>query len=98
MPQVSYQTIKLSKGKHLSPEHGACVMELASMLAGGRFSDHPSSVSRPIASFLRSYLTQLNRVCDELSLPDRGQALLAQVLALPGVVPDPASSGFRRRT
>jgi uncharacterized protein (TIGR00255 family) len=44
---------------------------------------------------LRSYLTQLNRVCDEVSLPDRGQALLAQVLALPGVVPDPAVSGFR---
>jgi hypothetical protein len=55
MPQVNYQTIKLSKGKHLSPEHGACVMELASMLAGERFSDHPRSVSRPIASFLRSY-------------------------------------------
>jgi hypothetical protein len=55
VPQVSYQTIKLSKGKHSSPEHGACVMELASMLAGERFSDHPRSVSRPIASFLRSY-------------------------------------------
>jgi hypothetical protein len=55
MPQVSHQTIKLSKGKHTSPEHGACVMELASMLAGERFSDHPSSVSRSIASFLRSY-------------------------------------------
>ena len=44
---------------------------------------------------LRSYLTQLNRVCDEVSLPDRGQALLSQVLALPGVVPDPATSSFR---
>jgi hypothetical protein len=55
MRQVSHQTIKLSKGKHTSPEHGACVMELASMLAGERFSDHPSSVSRSIASFLRSY-------------------------------------------
>jgi hypothetical protein len=30
MPPVSYQTIKLSKGKHASPEDGACVMELAS--------------------------------------------------------------------
>jgi hypothetical protein len=55
VPEVSHQTIKLSKGKHSSPEHGACVMELASMLAGERFSDHPRSVSRPIASFLRSY-------------------------------------------
>ena len=55
MPSVSHQTIKLSRGRHSSPEHGACVMELASMLAGEGFSDHPRSVSRPIASFLRGY-------------------------------------------
>jgi hypothetical protein len=30
-------------------------MELASMLAGEPFSDHPHSVSRPIAAFLRRY-------------------------------------------
>ncbi len=55
MPPISYQTIKLGRGRHSSPEHGACVMELASMLAGESFSDHPRSVSRPIASFLRGY-------------------------------------------
>jgi hypothetical protein len=55
MSPVSYQTIKLSKGKHASPEDGACVMELASMLAGEPFSDHPASVCPVIASFLRSY-------------------------------------------
>jgi hypothetical protein len=55
MPPISYQTIKLSRGRHSSPEHGACVMELASMLAGEGFGDHPRSVSRPIASFLRGY-------------------------------------------
>jgi hypothetical protein len=55
MPPINYQTIKLSRGRHSSPEHGACVMELASMLAGECFSDHPRSVSRPIASFLRGY-------------------------------------------
>jgi hypothetical protein len=55
MPPISHQTIKLSRGRHSSPEHGACVMELASMLAGEGFSDHPRSVSRPIASFLRGY-------------------------------------------
>ena len=55
MPPISHQTIKLSRGRHSSPEHGACVMELASMLAGESFSDHPRSVSRPIASFLRGY-------------------------------------------
>ena len=55
MPPISHQTIKLSRGRHSSPEHGACVMELASMLAGEGFTDHPRSVSRPIASFLRGY-------------------------------------------
>jgi uncharacterized protein (TIGR00255 family) len=44
---------------------------------------------------LRSYLEQVRRVCDQLSLPEGGQAILAQVLALPGVVPDPAVGGFR---
>lgn len=55
MSQVSHQTIKLGKGKHQTPQQGACVMELASMLAGEPFSDHPRSVSAPIASFLRRY-------------------------------------------
>jgi hypothetical protein len=55
MQHVNYQTVKLGKGKHSSPRHGACVMELAAMLAGERFSDHPRSVSRPIAAFLRIY-------------------------------------------
>ena len=44
MSPVTYQTIKLGKGKHSSPDDGACVMELASMLAGESFTDHPSSV------------------------------------------------------
>jgi hypothetical protein len=66
MPSISHQTIKLSRGRHSSPEHGACVMELASMLAGESFGDHPRSVSRPIASFLRSYndLIDDRRRCD----------------------------------
>ena len=55
MSSVSYQTIKLSKGKHTSAQDGACVMELASMLGGERFSDHPESVSPVIGAFLRAY-------------------------------------------
>jgi hypothetical protein len=55
MSSVSYQTIKLGKGKHTDPEDGACVMELASMLAGEPFTDHPASVCPVIGSFLRSY-------------------------------------------
>jgi hypothetical protein len=55
MAPVSYQTITLSKGKHGSPEDGACAMELASMLAGEPFSDRPQSVCPVIGSFLRAY-------------------------------------------
>jgi len=55
MSPATYQTIKLSKGRHNSPEEGACVMELASMLAGEPFSDHPVSVCPVIGSCLRAY-------------------------------------------
>jgi len=55
MSAVSHQTIKLAKGKHSSPSSGACVMELASMLAGEPFTDHPTAVSPAIAGFLRAY-------------------------------------------
>jgi len=52
---TSHQTIRLSKGKHASPNEGACVMELASMLAGEPFSDRPASVCPVIAGFMRAY-------------------------------------------
>lgn len=55
MAPISYQTITLSKGKHASPQDGACAMELASMLAGEPFNDHPQSVCPVIGSFLRAY-------------------------------------------
>ena len=55
MVPVTYQTIRLSKGKHTSKEHGACVMELSSMLGDEPFSDHPASVCPVIASLLRAY-------------------------------------------
>jgi hypothetical protein len=61
LPTASHQTIKLSKGKHTAPEHGACVIELASMLAGERFTDHPPSVSRTIGAFLRGYNDLVDR-------------------------------------
>jgi hypothetical protein len=52
---TSHQTVRLARGRHVSPQLGACVMELASMLAGERFSDRPASVSPVIAAFLRTY-------------------------------------------
>src|SRR5438477_824230 len=62
MALVSYQTITLSKGKHDSPEDGACVMELASMLASEPFSDHPRTVCPVIGSFLRTYNDRIDDV------------------------------------
>jgi uncharacterized protein (TIGR00255 family) len=47
------------------------------------------------ATALRSYLAQLRGLCDELGFRDRGDGLLPQVLALPGVVPEPGSLAFQ---
>jgi hypothetical protein len=55
MPEKNFQTIRLSPGRHATPEQGACVVELASMLADEEFSDHPRSVCPVIAAFLRYY-------------------------------------------
>ena len=51
----SHQTVPLTRGKHTSPRNGACVMELASMLAGEDFTDRPAAVDPVIAAFLRAY-------------------------------------------
>jgi hypothetical protein len=55
MTETMHQVVKLGRGKHSSPDHGACVMELASMLAGERFSDRPRTVCPVIGAFLRTY-------------------------------------------
>jgi hypothetical protein len=52
--QVTYQTVELRRGRHSSPEQGACVVELASMLAGEPFSDHPKTVCPVIAAYMRA--------------------------------------------
>ncbi len=43
---------------------------------------------------LRSYFNQLRPLCEELGLRDRGEALLAQALTLPGVVPEPGNASL----
>jgi len=43
---------------------------------------------------LSSYIAQVRGVCEAMGLPLTDQYLLSQVLALPGVVPEPASAGF----
>jgi hypothetical protein len=43
----------LSRGKHRNPRKGACFMELASYLAGERWSDHPACTHPLLASVAR---------------------------------------------
>lgn len=47
--------VRLSPGRHDSPREGACVVELASLLAGEEFSDRPECVCPVIGAFLRSW-------------------------------------------
>jgi hypothetical protein len=44
----------LSRGKHRNPRKGACFMELASYLAGERWSDHPACTHPLLAAVARS--------------------------------------------
>ena len=44
---------QLSRGKHRSPRKGACFMELASYLAGERWSDRPSCTHPLLAALAR---------------------------------------------
>jgi hypothetical protein len=76
MTQPSHQTARLTQGKHATPADGVCVMELASMLAGEPFGDHPRSVCPVIAAYLRS----LNDMADNR----RRQRLLPYAAAAVG--------------
>ena len=65
----------LSRGRHRSPRKGACFMEMASYLAGERWSDHPACTHPALAALARS-------VNDCTS--DAGRAALAPLI--PSVV------------
>src|SRR6187399_1829020 len=43
----------LSRGKHRNPRRGACFMEMASFLAGERWSDHPACTHPVLATLAR---------------------------------------------
>jgi hypothetical protein len=51
---ASHQTVRIARGRHKSPDSGACVMELSSMLAGERFSDRPACVDRVVGAYMRA--------------------------------------------
>jgi hypothetical protein len=61
----------LSRGKHRNPRRGACFMEMASFLAGERWSDHPSC-THPL-------LADLARLVND-SLTDRMRPLLIPLI------------------
>jgi len=65
----------LSRGRHRNPKRGACFMELASVLAGERWSDHPSCTHPLLAQLAR-------QVNDAIS--DDGRRLLPPLI--PSVV------------
>src|SRR5579884_3570228 len=54
-PAISHQNVRLGPGRHPRPGKVVCVLELASMLAGDRFSDRPASVCPVIGAILRAY-------------------------------------------
>ena len=69
----------LSRGKHRNPRRGACFMELASYLAGERWSDHPACTHPLLAALARD-------VNDYISDAARGQlaGLIPSVIGLTG--------------
>jgi hypothetical protein len=52
-PHVPDMLPVLSRGKHRNPRKGACFMELASYLAGERWSDHPACTHSLLAAVAR---------------------------------------------
>lgn len=51
----SFQTVRLARGRHAEPSDGVCTAELASMLAGERFSDQPRTACPAVTAFVRGY-------------------------------------------
>lgn len=50
-----FQTARLARGRHRDAREGVCAMELSSLLADERFTDHPQTVCPAVAAFLRGY-------------------------------------------
>src|SRR3954447_21886379 len=61
----------LSTGKHRTPRSGGCFMELASFLAGERWSDHPECTDPTLAELAR---------CINDVMPDSHRSLLAPMI------------------
>ncbi len=53
VPEIPELLPVLSRGKHRTPRKGACFMELASYLAGERWSDHPGCTHQLLSATAR---------------------------------------------
>jgi hypothetical protein len=69
----------LSRGKHRNPRKGACFMEMASYLAGERWTDHPSCTHPLLASLAR----HVNDATSDAARP-RLATLIPSVIGLTG--------------
>jgi hypothetical protein len=47
--------VRLEPGSHRTPDDGVCIVELASIIGGERFSDRPRCVCPVLAAFLRGW-------------------------------------------
>jgi hypothetical protein len=69
----------LARGKHRDPRKGACFMELASLLAGERFNDHPACTHPLLAAVAR----HVNDYTSDAGRP-RLAGLIPSVIGLTG--------------
>ena len=74
----------LRAGRHPNPRRGACLLELASVVQGGRWTDRPDTVEPTLA--------QLGRLVNDLSSDAGRRALLPLLPGLLGTRPDQASA------
>jgi len=70
----------LSRGRHRSPRKGACLMEMASFLAGERWSDHPACTHPVLATLARC----VNDMLDDA----HRQRLVTMIPDIVGLDPD----------
>jgi hypothetical protein len=99
-------TLRLAHGGHDSPRDGVCVVELASLLAGERFSDRPDCVDRVIGGYLRSLNDRVSHAERQRLLPyaeravgscgDRGTSHLRRDLCVLRAGGKPGAGWLRR--
>lgn len=73
--ELAIESLHLAPGSHSSPREGVCVVELASLMAGEKFSDHPRCVCDVIAAFLRSLNDRVGHSDRQRLRPYAGRAV-----------------------